>query len=213
MTKIPPIITSFDVNRVNNAQLMRDVNLLGYLERGDYTLDATYEWGRFWKLWRPENMVTNDLNPECPTDHHWDFTNLPVDNGVFDATVLDGPYKLNGTSTGKGASALDKRYGVAVPAHWRDRHRLINAGIQECVRVTRTGGMVFVKCQDSVCLTKVRWQTREFAGTAEDAGCRLVDMLHVYGSRKQPRDGTPEQSQDHSRRNYSSLLVLRKEAS
>jgi hypothetical protein len=56
----------------------------------------------------------------------------------------------------------------------------------------------------------VRWQTHEFSGVAIRSGCELVDMLHVYGSRKQPRDGTDKQSQDHARRNYSTLLILRK---
>ena len=202
---VPPIVTAFDVKRINNAQLMRDVATLGYLKFEDYTLDCTYGTGRFWKLWRPLALIPTDLTMGI------DFQYLPFPDGEFDATVIDGPYKLNGTSTSKGASALDAGYGVTAPAKWQERHALINAGIRECVRVTQRGGKVFVKCQDQVCLSKVRWQTREFSDTAEKAGCRLVDQIHVYGSRKQPRDGTDRQSQDHARHNYSTLLVLQRE--
>lgn len=210
----PPIITSFDTERRNNAQLMRDVATLGYLDcEHDYVLDCTYKNGRFWSLVRPTRLLGTDLDPRFsdPSQGSVDFRDLPFRDETFDVTVIDGPYKLNGTSTGAGPASSDEDYGVHVPSRWQDRHALINAGIYECVRVTKNRGYVMVKCQDQVCLTKVRWQTHEFTATANAAGCRLVDQLHVYGSRKQPRDGTDRQSQDHSRRNYSTLLVLRKE--
>lgn len=75
--------------------------------------------------------------------------------------------------------------------------------------VLKPGGMLLVKCQDQVCSGKVRWQTIEFAGHAVELGSRLVDQLHLPSYRPQPAG----RRQIHARRNYSTLLVLRKDVS
>ncbi len=76
----------------------------------------------------------------------------------------------------------------------------------EAHRVLTPGGYLLLKCQDQVCSGQVRWQTREFADHAEQLGMRLVDALHLLGHRPQPAG----RRQVHARRNYSTLLVLRK---
>jgi hypothetical protein len=115
--------------------------------------------------------------------------------------VFDPPYKLNGTSTGKGAASCDEAYGVHRAATWQERHALIRDGITECARVA--DHYLLIKCQDQVCSGQKRWQTREFADHAEAQGFRLADMLHVSGFRKQP-DG---RRQVHAQQDYSTLLV------
>jgi hypothetical protein len=94
---------------------------------------------------------------------------------------------------------------VGVP--WQDRMQLCRDGITECVRVLRFKGFLLVKCQDQVCSAQVRWQTHDFAAHAESLGCRLVDALYLTSYRAQPEG----RSQQHARRNYSTLLVLRRE--
>ena len=191
--------------RRNNAELMADCHALGYLRDDDSVLDATYGLGRFWTIYRPTRLIASDLYAGGEDGiARWDFRHIPVAPRTFDVVVLDPPYKLNGTSTGKGPAASDVDYGVgaSAPATWQERHALIRDGITECARVARR--VLMVKCQDQVCSGQVRWQTREFAAHAEDQGFRLVDALHVQGHRKQP-DG---RRQVHARRDYSTLLVL-----
>jgi hypothetical protein len=193
----------------NNAELIADMPRLGYLRDEWFILDPTYGLGRFWTKWRPRNLHASDISPALsPIKPAIDFTKMPWPSRFFDAVVFDPPYKLNGTSTGKGASAADVRYGVTEYAPQADRHTLITDGITECVRVLKVGGTLLIKCQDQVCGGKVRWQTREFADHAESLGCRLVDMLHIQSYRPQP----PGRRQQHARRNYSTMLVLRREA-
>ena len=91
----------------------------------------------------------------------------------------------------------------------QDRMRLCIDGITECHRVLKPGGHLLVKCQDQVCSGHVRWQTIEFAGHAVELGSRLVDQLHLPSYRPQPAG----RRQIHARRNYSTLLVLRKDVS
>ena len=84
----------------------------------------------------------------------------------------------------------------------------INAGLDECYRVVKKGGIVLVKCQNYVTSGKLwpgTFLTWEFAGNC--VGFQLVDHLtHVSGPRPQP-EGRPQQ---HARRNSSDLLVLRR---
>jgi hypothetical protein len=187
--------------RTNNAELMVDCAGLGYLP--EPVLDVTYEHGRFWNLYRPARLVTNDLDPATEAELHHDVRRLPFDDGSFATVVFDPPYKLNGTSTGKGPSASDASYGVA--GEYRsvaDKHGLINDGIVECARVASE--FVLLKCMDQVCNGVVHWQTHLFTATAAANHLELVDMLHVPGYRKQPAG----RRQIHARRDYSTLLVF-----
>jgi hypothetical protein len=191
-------------DRRNNAELVVDLHALGYLD--DDTLDATYGLGRFWTLWRPAKLAAVDIDPSRTTIVA-DFRELPFNDGTFRSVVLDPPYKLNGTSTGKGVAASDVDYGVGGSySSVADKHQMIFDGITECIRVLQRGGHLIVKCQDQVVSGAVHWQTRLFADHAEFHGCRLVDMLHVQGYRKQP----PGRRQLHARRDYSTALVFAK---
>jgi hypothetical protein len=182
-----------------NADMIADVARLGYLRADWRTLDATFGRGRWWTKWRPRHLVTVDRSKGDP-QLRADFRNLPFPAGRFDVVAYDPPYKLNGTPGGE----VDERYGVDTPTRWQDRHTLISAGINDCTRVLRPGGMLLVKCQDQVCSGHVRWQTREFADHAEALGLRLIDRLDMLGGREQPEG----RRQVHARRNLSSLLVL-----
>jgi hypothetical protein len=218
-----------------NAELVLDCVRLGYLDRSMTVLDPTFGKGGFWKSWRPDRLIGCDLDAtRSPVGFPVDFTELPFPR-TFDAVVLDGPYKLNGTG---GSQASDDRYGVAGRGtSWQARHALICSGITEAARVTVPAGWLFVKCQDQVCGGAVRWQTREFADHAERHGFRLVDSLHLVGHRPQPEwqgcrrckgtgleklrvhpvcqschgAGQFRPTQQHAARNYSTLLVCRKD--
>ncbi len=203
MSEVEAILAIGD--RKNNAELMRDCAALGYFPAGgdtDRVLDMTYGLGRFWKLYRPGCLVTNDLDEATDTHFHYDFTALPSDwSGQFDTVVFDPPYKLNGTG---GSHPSDLGYGVANKG--KGRMSLILAGFEEAVRVCAPGGHVLVKCQDQVCSGTKNWQTFRIAARGFDLGLFLVDQLHVRSYRPQPAG----RRQLHSRGDYSTLLVFKK---
>jgi SAM-dependent methyltransferase len=192
-------------NWATNADLIEDVARLGYLKPEDHVLDPTYGRGGWWKKWIPARLVAHDINPDLcyPRGYSIDFRAMPYDDATFDVVAFDPPYKLNGTPTAE----VDERYGVHVVAGRAERHQMIRDGIVECLRVLKPGGYLLVKCQDQVNGGKVRWQTIEFTHHAERVGpAVLVDMLHMLGGRPQPEG----RSQQHARRNMSTLLVLKK---
>jgi len=205
-------VTVLAVRKRSNAALIADCAELGYI--GGQVLDPTYGKGGMWKDFQPTSLTTSDLH--CSTGESddggvevWahDFTDLPWGEEQFDTVVFDPPYKLNGTSTGKGPAASDERYGVTQYQSVAQKYELIKAGMWECSRVLRFGGFLLVKCQDQVCSGKVQWQTRILADYGElELELSLTDMLHVEGMRAQP----PGRRQLHARRNYSTMLVFRK---
>ena len=111
----------------DNADLIAYVARLGYLD--GTVLDATYGLGTFWKDFKPDTLITNDLYK--PADHAWDFLDLPCRDGEFDSVVYDPDYKLNGTPA---LPEMDDRYGVGedmkaqVREHYNGEPRLILGG-------------------------------------------------------------------------------------
>ena len=196
-------ILALDVNRTNNAQLMVDCNTLGYLT--EPVVDATYNAGRFWRQ-LPPPALRYDLDPQWDANIA-DFRNLPIADATVGCVILDPPYKLNGTSSGKGAAALDNGYGVggaytAIP----HLHRMIADGIAEAGRVLRVGGYLLLKCQTQQSCGRLNDQPGTFAAQAVANGIwKDVDRLHVITTpRKQP---LPQRT---ARSNFSTLVVLQR---
>lgn len=191
-------------NRKTNAQAILDAVDLGYID--GVVLDATYGLGRFWTLWRPFYLVTNDVDPERRTDYSWDFTNMDVEGETFDTVVFDPPYKYSGTASSVGPAALNADYGIGEYMSPDERDKLIADGMTECHRVLAPGGHLLVKCQDQVVSGKKRWQTKKAFTHGNMIGLSLVDELLVQSYRAQPEG----RSQKHSRIDFSNLMVFRK---
>lgn len=187
-----------------NGELIRDCARLGYLRSDWKTLDPTWGYGTFWKLWRPLDLVASDIDPDkSPVGYSVDFTDMPWSSASMRCVVFDPPYKLNGNPSD--TDGADERYGVHVYTDWRDRMKLILAGVDECARVLGDGYLL-VKCQDQVCSGKKRWQTDAITHRAERWGLGKVDRLDIMSYRPQPEG----RSQRHARQCSSQLLVFKR---
>lgn len=181
----------------NNAEMIADVaQLPGYFEPEKgvawTVLDATYGTaGGFWKVYRPANLVTNDLH--APADHHWDFRAMPVEDGAYDVVVFDPDYKLNGTpATGE----QDARYGTDENLSRDERMTKIRLGAVECFRACRR--RLFVKCMDQVEGGRMRWQTDMVTRAVEELGGRKIDRFDIpTAGRPQPKDRKCPNACDH----------------
>jgi hypothetical protein len=187
--------------RRGNAELIADLAVLGYLP--DPVIDVTYGKGRFWKLYRPDGLVTNDLDPISDSLYHCDFTAMPLDSKSFATVVFDPPYKLNGTASQGGPATSDDDYGVGGDYRTPDeRHDLMYRGMTEAARLARE--FVIVKCMDQVVSGDIKWQTDMMTDHGKTISLNKIDTLHVYGYRAQPKG----RRQVHAHRDYSTALVF-----
>jgi hypothetical protein len=174
-----------------------------YIRDGDRVLDVTYGRGYFWKrVDRTRiDLVTNDL--QRPADAHFDFRDLGFKDGSFDHTVFDPPYVHNGKSI-----ILRERYNNDVTTAKMDYAGIVQmyeAGLRECVRVTRVGGLIWVKGQDQVENHAQCWSHFHLQLMARFLGLSLQDHF-ILCNGKPPVRHHPQQ---HARRNHSFLLIFK----
>jgi hypothetical protein len=196
-----PEIMRADRWNTNAAMIADAVMPLGYIEGS--VLDATYgECGGFWKDYRPEGLVTNDLNADA--DHHHDFRAFPFPDRAFTTVVYDPPYKLNGRPQD---DVMDQRFGTGQYLTIGERLAMIEDGAVECWRITDK--WLLVKCMDQVVSGRMCWQTHRITNLLVPLGARLKDRFDFLTTpRKQPED----RGQKHARSNYSTLLVFVRES-
>lgn len=206
MSVWPDTVVRVHGTRTTNAQAIADAAKLGYLP--GRVLDMTFGLGRFWTIWRPDNLTTNDIDPNRPTDLSVNYRGLNLLETValfggrqaFDTVVFDPPYKLNGQA---GSHASDAAYGVATTGTEADRMGGIHDGV--AVACELASRFVLVKCQDQVVSGRKVWQTDDVTVWATAFGrFRKVDQLLVQGYRAQP----PGRRQLHARQDFSTLLVF-----
>lgn len=193
-----------------NAHLIADVARLGYLRLADRVLDPTHGRGTWWKLWRPTELVTYN----SPVDGS-DYRQIDEPAASFDAAAYDPPYVCTGGRSTSTIGEFNDRYGLSdTPRRPGELQAMNDAGLAECARVVRPGGVILVKCADYVWSGKVVWGTDATRSAALALGLEVVDRFeHVGHARAQPKrtraDGVPVR-QHHARRNVSTLFVLRR---
>jgi hypothetical protein len=190
-----------------NAEMILACVALGYLRSEWVTLDPTWGRGGWWKLWEPDQLVKRDRST-VEGDEEWDFRSMTYADATFDAVAFDPPYVCVGGRKTTGLADMHDAYGMtaaaSTPPGVQDD---INAGLSECYRVVKSGGIVLVKCQDYVTSGKLWLGTHRTLVHALALGFLVQDRLeHIAGVRPQPAG----RRQCHARRNLSTLFVLRK---
>lgn len=182
----------------NNAEMFVDVAALGYLP--EPVLDLTHNEGKFWRLYRPVCMTTNDLDPQFDTDHHEDFRATKFGDREFASVVLDVPYKLSGTNQ---LGEFDRQYGTSVTRSRTAIYALLAGGVAEACRVASE--FILVKCQDQISSGALRME----ATVAYDVA-RAMEFSWA-GEFWLPGGGVPqdeERGQQHERHDRSVLMIF-----
>ena len=181
-------------------------------------LDVTYGEGKWWDRFTPHPFTFHDLHKVDGVD----FRALPHDDGSFDAVCFDPPYVISGgESTSKTGRHFQDSYGIgghnlrATNSEGGNAklHDLIQAGLIECIRVSR--GWVLVKCMEFAQGGGVKTSIgRDFHDMpflvtrwALEAGCIKHDQI-VHHSGTGP-GGHNITTIKRARRAHSYLLVFR----
>jgi hypothetical protein len=187
---------------------------LPYLAPEVPTFDATVSRGVFWKYWRPDLLVTNDIDERREADHRWDWFSEPVPAELvakFGAAVFDPDFKLSGTNR----IMLD-RYGLDGDDPNLARMAKLFVGALATGETVEIGGYLLIKCQPQVASKRFHDQPRRVTNLLEGHGWEHVDtFIRQYRPVQQPprsRADGERVVQEHARRNYSELTVMRKTA-
>jgi hypothetical protein len=165
--------------------------------------DVTYGEGGWWRRFRPENLVAHDLHKGDGVD----FTALPESDDVYDAVCFDPPYIPQGGYETSTAPGFVGRFGLTSRSG-SDLWDLIGAGLAECVRVTKPGGFVLVKCMDYTNGGAFHLGHRKVLDIADEIDVRCHDLIvHHAGSGP---GGHNIFKPIRARRHHSYLVVLRK---
>ena len=210
--RIPPIVADEGSSAVyscvhgDNADLIATVVAL-HVKPNDRILDTTFGKGGFWRkchLSKTE-LVTCDL--ERPADYQCDFRDLPFPDEEFDHTVFDPPYMHDGRTV-----IVRGQYNNGLTTGTMNHNKVIGMygdGMKECARVTKDGGMLWVKCQDEIESGCQRLSHLEVYAVGVRLGLYARDLfvLHQKG-----RPILQNRHQKHARKNHSYLLIFEKGA-
>lgn len=190
----------------SNADLIEKVAELRYLRKQDFTLDPTFGQGNWWKLWRPESLITHTRRTDGS-----DFRGLPYPDNHFTAIAYDPPYVCPGgikTSTLKG---MHDNYGMNESDGDGDEEeeerlfrtpeelqQMINDGLTEMMRLVkpstrrtmtddRPNGIVLAKCQNYIWSGRLWLGAHHTLAHALELGFWVEDIFtHVGNVRAQP---------------------------
>lgn len=196
-----------------NGHLIADVARLGHITSTDRILDVTWGRGVWWKQWKPDVLIANNFD-----DGGYDFRKIPYPDNAFDVVAFDPPYVSIGGRKGSKMGELHDRFGlIDTPTTPLGLQVVIFEGLDECVRVAER--IVLVKCQSYVSSGHLWLGTHHTLTHALSLGCELIDELvrTQPNSRPQPEGRTRAgadgeripTTQQHARRNCSTLFVLR----
>jgi hypothetical protein len=189
-----------------DADLIAEVARL-YLKPEHRVADLTWGKGTFWKKVDHPNLIGSDANPtKAPGGNVRNFMATGYDDASFDVVVFDQSY----AHTGRNNSQVMTRaqYGLESVASFNNRQilNLYRGGLEECWRIVRPGGQVWVKTKDEVESGKQRWNHVRILEMAEVVGFYGKDLFHFLpqGRMVEARWGT----QRHARKNIPYLWVL-----
>lgn len=197
-----------------NGDLIADVARLGWLQADRLTFDPTYGLGNWWTQWQPD--AHKFVYRSRLVEHDFDFRRTGYPDGEYEQIAYDPPYVATGGRTTTTMPEFQERYGIGedCPATPIALQALINAGMDEMIRILAPRGILLVKCQDYVSSGRIWNGTHRTLTHALDFGLEMVDRFERMQKNPRPQPlnrhtGGPSR-QVHARRNLSTLFVFRK---
>ena len=183
----------------DSSDLFPDILAL-YVSEGATVADVTYGRGVFWKnIDAPKyKLLASDLKNGV------DARQLPYQDSSIDAVVFDPPFMLKGGGGRKGTAAQYRNYFQGTEALLS----LYKDAAKEAWRVLRPGGILILKCQDTVDGSHKQLWVHIHLMNLE--GFEPIDLF-ILVRKNAPLPAKPKQiRQEHARKNLSYFLVHRK---
>ena len=169
---------------------------------GGFELDPTYGRGNFYKGSIARPPLCFDISPQVPGVKPADVRNLPIADGVVSTCIFDPPFLH---AHGKG-SVIGNRFS-SYPSQ-KLLHEMYRSALAELYRVLEPGGILAMKCQDTVEAGKQVWSHILVQQAAIDAGFTAVDLFILVGGGR--IQGWNHSNQVHARKFHSYFWVFQK---
>lgn len=185
-----------------NSELLEAVCSLWVVE-SDVVVDVTYGEGAFWR-W---SSTLPHLRFDARTGH--DARRLPLESSSVDVVVIDPPYRpTHGSSGVVGLGGGFERYALGSQSldTINDVLDLYRDALVEAFRVLRSGGRVFVKCQDMSYQSRLHMVSIDVLRAMTGAGFTLADHFVLVNKTRFGKSKTGTR-QDRARRASSVMWV------
>lgn len=181
-----------------------------YLPKGCTVADVTYGKGVFWR-----NVPRGKYRlKKTDIKDGVDCRDLPYRTRSLDCVVLDPPYMHTPRTAYRKQPGFEKYYRNSVrPQNGNKKYHdavldlYLNAS-QEAYRVLKDGGILIVKCQDTVCSNQQRLTHVEIINELNAMNYQVEDLFVVVRNNRPGVSRTKKQV--HARKNHSYFLVFRK---
>jgi hypothetical protein len=128
----------------NNAHMVSSLAGEGLYLRPEWeTIDLTTNSGKWWKEWRPDRLVTNDLDPKWNTDLHENIRTMPsIPDGTrtsgFKVVCVDLPYVSIGGRKTSTIPDFNDNYGLHdAPRNPAETLVLLKDGLTTAARIAK----------------------------------------------------------------------------
>lgn len=178
-------------------------NIMKLHNRGEpFELDPTYSKGVFYKN-LPKPKYKFDLEPQVEGVEQADARHLPLADSSVGSVVFDPPFKA---SNSKVKGIVEQRF-TAFPSV-RHLWDFYYEAMVEFKRVLKPGGLLVIKCQDTVSSGENHMSHFAIEKFAEALNLKTIDLSILLA---RSTIWSPNQrNQQHARKTHSFFLVFRK---
>ena len=192
----------------NNHDAIMNIMTLYKIEQFD--LDCTYSKGTFWKnLKGPKHKV--DLIPSDDTVIEANSEDLPFEDGQMGSVMYDPPFVICGKQykeNKEGSSIIAKRF-TGYQTYDELKVNYYNT-LKELYRVTKNGGVVVMKTQDTVSGGKNHFTHVMVMQMAFSLGFYPRDLFILTAKGRIHSFGAKWMKQEHARKHHSYFWVFEK---
>lgn len=186
----------------DQTKIIKDIMRL-YMNGQPFDVDCTYSKGVFWRK-LPEPLLKFDIAPQREDVMEASADNLPLQDESVQSIMFDPPFMP--TKSPNNAGKIKTRFSSfsSVTEMWG----LYKQAMREFWRVLQPGGIIVVKCQDTVSSGVNYFSHYEVETYARECGFEQLDLF-VLGSKRVIISSTWK-TQHHARKNHSFMLVFGK---
>jgi len=192
----------------SNFEVIKNIMSLYNIEAFD--LDCTYSRGLFWKN-LPPPKIKSDIIPLHPDVIEADSENLPFENESINSIMYDPPFVISGKmykENKEGSSVIAKRFeGYTSYNLLTENYRNT---LNELYRILKPGGILVMKCQDTVSGGKNHFTHVMTMNMALKIGFYPKDLFILLAKMRINSFGGRWNKQEHARKYHSYFWVFEK---